>query len=132
MLLPDAGGSLRGDLPEKDLGAAVWAALTGLGGLSVNYAMLLAPRLGVGIGEAVCAPAAASWIGDIVPPARRARAMAAFMMAVPVGGMLSFAVTGPVAQACGWRVALALAAVPWRGMTVPAGAFFRSAWTVAL
>jgi MFS family permease len=94
------------------IGTAVWAGLTGLGGLAASYAALLATRLGVGIGEAVCAPAAASWIGDIVPPARRARAMAAFMMAVPVGGMLSFAVTGPVAQACGWRAALALAAVP--------------------
>ena len=29
--------------------------------------MLLATRLGVGIGEAVCAPAATSWIGDLVP-----------------------------------------------------------------
>jgi MFS family permease len=94
------------------IGTAVWAGLTGLGGLAASYAALLVTRLGVGIGEAVCAPAATSWIGDIVPPARRARAMAAFMMAVPVGGMLSFAVTGPVAQAYGWRVALALAAVP--------------------
>jgi MFS family permease len=94
------------------LGTAVWAGLTGLGGLAASYAMLLATRLGVGIGEAVCAPAATSWIGDVVPPERRARAMAWFMMAVPVGGMLSFAVTGPVAQAHGWRVALALAALP--------------------
>jgi MFS family permease len=94
------------------IGTAVWAGLTGLGGLAASYGMLLATRLGVGIGEAVCAPAATSWIGDVVPPERRARAMAWFMMAVPVGGMLSFAVTGPVAQAHGWRVALALAALP--------------------
>jgi MFS family permease len=94
------------------IGTAVWAGLTGLGGLATSYAALLATRLGVGIGEAACAPAATSWIGDIVPPGRRARAMAAFMMAVPVGGMLSFAITGPAAQAWGWRVALALAAAP--------------------
>jgi MFS family permease len=94
------------------IGTAVWAGLTGLGGLAASYGMLAATRLGVGIGEAVCAPAATSWIGDVVPPERRARAMAWFMMAVPVGGMLSFAVTGPVAQAHGWRVALALAALP--------------------
>jgi MFS family permease len=91
---------------------AVWAGLTGLGGLATSYGMLLATRLGVGIGEAACAPAATSWIGDLVPPGRRARAMAWFMMAVPVGVMLSFAVSGPVAQAYGWRVALALAAAP--------------------
>ena len=93
-------------------GVGVWASLTALGGFAANYWMLLATRLGVGIGEAVCAPTATSWIGDLVPPARRARAMAGFMMAVPVGVMLSFAITGPAAQACGWRAALALGALP--------------------
>lgn len=93
-------------------GVTVWAGLTGLSGLAASYAGLLATRLGVGIGESVCAPAATSWIGDLVPPNRRARAMAGFMMAVPIGGMLSFAVTGPVAQIHGWRIALATAALP--------------------
>jgi predicted MFS family arabinose efflux permease len=94
------------------LGVTVWAGLTGLGALAVNYAMLVATRLGVGVGEASCAPASVSWIGDLVPPERRARAMARFMMAVPVGVMLSFAVTGPLAQAYGWRIAMACAALP--------------------
>ena len=93
-------------------GIAVWTGLTGLAGLATSYAVLLATRLGVGIGEAVCTPAAASWIGDLVPASRRARAMAGFMMAVPVGIMLSSAIGGPVAQAHGWRMALALAALP--------------------
>jgi len=94
------------------VGVAVWTGLTALGGLAVNYATLLVTRLGVGIGEAVCTPAAASWIGDMVPATQRARAMAGFMMAVPVGLMLSFAISGPVAQAYGWRAALMLAAAP--------------------
>src|SRR5580704_17337213 len=96
------------------VGVTVWAGLTGLGGLATSYAVLLATRLGVGIGEAVCAPAAVSWIGDAVPPQRRVRAMAVFMMAVPVGMLLSFSIGGAVAQASahGWRWALALAALP--------------------
>jgi MFS family permease len=93
-------------------GVAVWACLTGLGGLARNYAGLAVTRLGVGVGEAVCAPAATSWLADLVPAARRTRAMAWFMMAVPVGGFLSFSVGGPVAQAFGWRMALAVAALP--------------------
>lgn len=93
-------------------GIAVWTGLTGMAGLATSYAMLLGTRLGVGIGEAVCTPAAASWIGDLVPASRRARAMAGFMMAVPVGIMLSSAISGPVAQAHGWRMAMVLAAVP--------------------
>jgi predicted MFS family arabinose efflux permease len=106
------------------IGVAVWAGLTAASGLATSFAMLLATRLGVGIGEAVCAPAATSWIGDLVPPERRARAMALFMMAIPVGGMLSFAVTGPVAQAHGWRVALATAALP-AVLLIPALAWLR-------
>jgi predicted MFS family arabinose efflux permease len=94
------------------VGIAVWAGLTALGALAVSFAMLMATRLGVGVGEAVCAPAATSWIGDVVTPRRRARALAGFMMAVPVGVMLSLAVTGPLTQAFGWRVAVAAAALP--------------------
>jgi len=94
------------------IGVSVWAGLTALGAAAASYGILAATRLGVGIGEAVCAPAANSWIGAIVPAGRRARAMAGFMMAVPVGVMLSSAVTGPAAQAWGWRAALALAAAP--------------------
>jgi MFS family permease len=93
-------------------GIAVWTGLTGLAGLATSYAMLLGTRLGVGIGEAVCTPAATSWIGDLVPASRRARAMAGFMMAVPVGIMLSSAIGGAAAQAYGWRMALGLAALP--------------------
>ncbi len=93
-------------------GIAVWTALTGMAGLATSYAMLLGTRLGVGIGEAVCTPAATSWIGDLVPASRRARAMAGFMVAVPVGIMLSSAIGGPVAQAHGWRMALLVAAIP--------------------
>ncbi len=93
-------------------GIAIWTALTGMAGLATSYAMLLGTRLGVGIGEAVCTPAATSWIGDLVPASRRARAMAGFMMAVPVGIMLSSAIGGPVAQAHGWRMALLVAAIP--------------------
>lgn len=93
-------------------GIAVWTGMTGLGGLATSYALLLATRLGVGIGEAVCTPGATSWIGDLVPAGRRARAMAGFMMAVPVGIMLSSAISGAVAQVHGWRTAMVLAAIP--------------------
>jgi hypothetical protein len=38
--------------------------------------------------------------------------MAGFMLAIPVGGLLSFALTGPLTVAHGWRVAIAVAAAP--------------------
>jgi MFS family permease len=94
------------------IGVSAWAALTALGGASTGYAMLFVSRMGVGIGEAVCAPVGTSWIAEAVPEKQRSRALAWFMMAVPVGVMISFAVSGPTAQAFGWRTALAIAAAP--------------------
>ncbi len=93
-------------------GMIVWSALTGASGFAVSYVMLLVTRLGVGVGEAVCAPVGTSWIGDLFPVNQRARALAFFMLAVPFGTGLSYMVSGPVAEAFGWRAALWLAAVP--------------------
>lgn len=93
-------------------GVAVWASLTGLGGLVQSYLMLMVSRLGVYVGEAACAPAATSWIGDLFPAERRSRALAVFMLGVPIGGALSYAISGPAAQAWGWRAALVVAALP--------------------
>src|SRR5208282_4710126 len=94
------------------LGMIVWSALTASSGFAASYIMLLFTRLGVGVGEAVCAPVGTSWIGDLFPVTRRSRALAFFMLAVPLGTGLSYMVSGPVAQAFGWRAAFWLAAAP--------------------
>lgn len=93
-------------------GVAVWSSLTAVAGVAATYSVLLLSRLGVAVGEAVCAPAATSWIGDLFPAERRSRAMAFFMLAVPIGGSLGFFVCGPLAQVFGWRTAVVLAAAP--------------------
>lgn len=93
-------------------GMLVWSALTGLAAMAVNYAMLLVSRLGFAVGEAAVAPAATSWIGDLFPAAERSRALALFMLGVPVGGALSYFFSGPLAQGYGWRAAMVLAAAP--------------------
>jgi MFS family permease len=93
-------------------GILVWSVLTAGTYFVRNYGMLLFSRLGVGVGEAACAPTATSWLGDLVPPNRRARALALFMLGVPIGGALSYFFSGPVAQAYGWRAAMVLAAAP--------------------
>src|SRR6204780_383187 len=38
------------------LGTAAWSLLTGVSGLAQNYVQLFMARLGVGVGEATCAP----------------------------------------------------------------------------
>jgi len=96
-------------------GALVWSAMTALSALTSGFAGLFAARLGVGVGEAVCAPAATSMIGDLFPSARRARATAVFMFGLPLGIGLSYALGGAVAQAWGWRAAFLVAGLPGLG-----------------
>jgi len=93
-------------------GMVVWTALTGMAAVAANFTMLLFSRLGFAVGEAVVAPAATSWIGDLFPADARSSPLALFMLGVPVGGALSYFFSGPVAQAYGWRAAMVLAALP--------------------
>jgi MFS family permease len=99
---------------KRILGAGlfVWSLLTAASGLARNYWQLFAVRLGVGIGEATCAPASNSLIGDLFPNARRAWALSVFMLGLPLGNALAYAVGGPVTQAWGWRAAFFVAGVP--------------------
>src|SRR5580692_11291772 len=93
-------------------GVVIWTALTASAGLAHTYALLLFSRVGVGVGEAACAPTATSWLGDLFPPAKRSRVLALFMLGVPVGGALGYFFSGPLAEAYGWRAAMVFAAVP--------------------
>jgi MFS family permease len=93
-------------------GIIIWSLLTAYAGMATSYSGLVVSRLGVAVGEAVAAPTATSWIGDLVPASKRSRALALFMLGVPIGGALSYFLSGPVAQAYGWRIAMVLAAAP--------------------
>jgi predicted MFS family arabinose efflux permease len=86
--------------------------MTASAGLATTYAMLFFSRVGVGVGEAACAPTATSWLGDLFPKTKRSRVLALFMLGVPVGGALGFFFSGPIAQAYGWRSAMVFAALP--------------------
>jgi MFS family permease len=89
-----------------------WSLLTSLSALTRSYWQMFSARLGVGVGEAACAPAATSLIGDLFPPARRARAMSIFMLGLPIGIALSYLVSSLVAHAWGWRAAFFVAGIP--------------------
>ena len=91
---------------------AVWSVLTAASGLVRGYGGLFATRLGVGIGEAACAPAANSLIGDLFAPDQRARALSIFMLGLPLGLFLCYWISGLIAHAYGWRAAFFVAAPP--------------------
>ena len=99
---------------KKVLAASVivWTALTASAAFVTSFSTLMISRLGVGVGEAGCAPTATSWLGDLFPAEKRSRVLALFMLGVPLGGALSFFFSGSLAQAYGWRIAMILAAAP--------------------
>src|SRR5688572_17413848 len=103
-------------------GVFVWSALTAGSGLAQNFAQMFGMRLGVGIGEATCAPAANSLIGDLYPARKRAKALAVFMMGLPIGIALSFLVSGFIAKDYGWRAAFYVAGIP--GVLCAIAAYF--------
>jgi predicted MFS family arabinose efflux permease len=94
------------------LGTVFWSLLTAASGVAQSYSQLFIARLGVGVGEAVCAPASQSLLGDLFPPQQRARAMGVFMLGLPAGLFLAYVSAGAIGAAWGWRAAFLFACVP--------------------
>ena len=94
------------------IGTAFWSLLTAATGFAQNYAQIFIARLGVGVGEATCAPAGQSLIGDLFPPNQRAKAMGVFMLGLPAGIFLAYISAGAIATKFGWRAAFWFACIP--------------------
>ena len=93
-------------------GVFVWSLLTALSGVARSFSQLIVARLGVGVGEATCSPASTSLIGDLFPATARARAVAVWMLGLPLGLGLANGAGGWILQNWGWRKAFYIAAVP--------------------
>lgn len=91
---------------------AFWSGMTALCGLAQSFTQLLLARVGVGVGEAGCTPAAHSLISDTVPAEKRSSAIAFYGLGIPVGSLLGMAMGGLLADAYGWRVAFLIAGAP--------------------
>ncbi len=62
----------------------LWSAMTAFSGMASNIIQLSLARIGVGIGEAGCSPAAHSMISDYFPPAERSTAMGIFTLGISI------------------------------------------------
>ena len=94
------------------VGVAAWSLLTAASGLARSFTQLFVIRLGVGVGEASCAPAATSLIGDLFPFGKRGAALSVFMMGLPLGLASSFLVGAALASRFGWRTPFFFACIP--------------------
>jgi MFS transporter, Spinster family, sphingosine-1-phosphate transporter len=116
-------------------GIFVWSLGTMLTGYAAGFAMLLAFRVLVGVGEASYATISPSLISDTFAPERRNNALTFFYAAIPAGYALGYVFGGHMAVWFGWRsafiwagapgLALALVLLPFaepkRGQTEAAG-----------
>jgi predicted MFS family arabinose efflux permease len=90
----------------------IWSGMTALCGQAQSFLQLLLARIGVGVGEAGCSPAAHSLIADLAPPEKRASAMAIYALGIPVGTLLGMLIGGLLADAYGWRMAFVVVGLP--------------------
>lgn len=93
-------------------GVFLWSVMTAACGMAWNFVSFFLIRIGVGVGEASCSPAANSMIGDLYPTEKRSRAIGLFMLGLPLGSFAAFAGAGQLAQHYGWRAPFLLAAIP--------------------
>ena len=102
---------------------ALWSFASGATGLAGSFAILVATRVLVGIGEGGYGPAAPTIIADLFPIESRGRMMAIFCSAIPVGSALGYVLGGQVGAHLGWRWAFYLVTPP--GLLLALLCFFR-------
>lgn len=91
---------------------AAWSCIVVLSAWVGKFWQFALVRFGVGIGEAGFSAIAQSLIAEYHSAAERTRAMSIFIMAVPLGGLLSSLMSGWINQAYGWRAVFVAAGLP--------------------
>ncbi len=124
--LPMARFADRGDRAWLIVGSlAAWSAFTVICGAARSFPQLVLARMGVGIGEAGCTPAAHSLITEFTPSARLASALAFYSLGIPLGSLLGLSMGGLIVDAFGWRMAFFAAGAPGLLVAVLAAATLR-------
>jgi MFS family permease len=86
------------------IGIVIQALASGGSGIASTYWMLLIMRCLVGVGDAAYGPAAPTLIADLFPIEVRARKLAWFYAAIPVGSAMGYGIGGAMLHATGnWR-----------------------------
>ncbi|MDR1124319.1 MAG: MFS transporter [Elusimicrobiota bacterium] len=83
--------------------AFLWSIATMLTGCVRNYWQLLAARGFIGIGEAGFTSVSPSFIAERFPAGARAKALALYGMALPLGSALGYLIGAALGSALGWR-----------------------------
>jgi MFS family permease len=104
------------------LTAALWSVMVALCGMAGSFAQLLLIRIGVGVGEAGCGPAANSLMADYFTRAERPRAAAIYTLGTSLGFVVGYFFAGWLNRFYGWRTTFILLGSP--GTVLAALAWF--------
>ena len=91
---------------------SLWSVATAACAFAPGYGVLLAARLGIGVGQAGFGPAGSAVLGAAYPPERRATVLGVFQMGAPIGVVTGSVVGSLVAAHWGWRPAFLVVALP--------------------
>lgn len=94
------------------ISAIVWSIATLFSGLSGTYHHLLAARSVIGVGEAGYGTVSPSYLAEWFPKDVRARVLAIFALAIPVGSAIGYILGGWLGGHFGWREAFYIVSVP--------------------
>ena len=94
------------------ISAIFWSIATIFTGFAKNYSHLILARSAVGIGEAGYGPVSPAYLAEWFPLKGRAKIMAIYALAIPVGSAMGYLLGGVLGENFGWRNAFFIVAVP--------------------
>jgi hypothetical protein len=114
LMSPIAGwlGDRRARMPLAAAGVLIWSVATLGTAAAPTFAVLLFARALIGVGEASYGVITPALVSDYYPAEKRARVLAIFYAAIPVGTALGYIVGGSVGSHWGWRAAFLVAGIP--------------------
>jgi MFS transporter, Spinster family, sphingosine-1-phosphate transporter len=90
----------------------LWSIAVALCGAAGSFLQLLMIRIGVAVGEAGCLPPAHSLIADYFTRAERPRALARYMLGIPLSVVIGYFLAGWLNELAGWRATFVLLGIP--------------------
>ncbi|WP_129780126.1 spinster family MFS transporter [Peristeroidobacter soli] len=92
--------------------AMLWGGAMALCGVAANFTQLLLTRVCVAVGEAGCQPPALSLISDTFSRAERPRAIARYMLGLPIALIVGNLAAGWLNELFGWRTTFMIVGIP--------------------
>jgi predicted MFS family arabinose efflux permease len=94
------------------VGFAIWSLAAVSTGMARSYEQIQVARALVGVGGAIFEVVALSILMDLFPRTARARALAVFFLAVPLGAALGLSLGAALADVTGWQTVFLAAGAP--------------------